>query len=507
MAHHHQNIKLDDQMEQDVPRGVQCELCGMVAEVAHQDQHGITHYYCSHHAPQSMQHAHDHHQGSHSHHGDHEGHSSNMFKQKFWVSLALTIPILLYSSMIQEWLGFTMPNFPGSEWIPLIFGTIVFWYGGLVFIRSAITEIKSKQPGMMTLISLAIIVAYTYSVINVFLLQGMDFFWDLSTLIVIMLLGHWIEMNSVANAQGALQELAKLLPDTAEVIEEGSSKSVAVSELLVGNVVRVRPGHKIPIDGRVVEGASTVDESMITGESKPVEKSTGDEAIGGTVNGNGSLLIEVTKTGNKTTLAGIMQLVADAQTSKSSTQLLADKAAGWLFYIALASGLITLVAWSLAQASLDFTFERVVTVFIIACPHALGLAIPLVTAISTSLAAKNGLLIRDRKALEMSRNLDVVVFDKTGTLTEGKQGVEGIWASQGVNQDTLIATAAAIEQHSEHIIGQAIVGYAQQQGLTLPKATNFKSIPGHGVEAEIEGTIIRIGGPALLSSLKINPPA
>lgn len=498
-----QEIQTHQAPAASIPAGTTCELCGMVAEFSHTDQHGVTHYYCSHHAPHTSHQGHSshHEDGSHDHHGHH---NSNMFKQKFWVSLVLTIPVLLYSTMIQDWLNFSMPSFPGSEWVPIIFGSMVFWYGGLVFIRSAFAELRARRPGMMTLISLAIMIAYSYSVINVFFLRGMDFFWDLSTLIVIMLLGHWLEMNSVANAQGALQELAKLLPDTAEVVDDGKSRTVAVSELQVGQVVRVRPGGHIPIDGQVIEGSSSVNEAMVTGESIPVKKSAGDEVIGGTVNNNGVLLITVTKTGGDTTLAGIMKLVAEAQASKSDSQLLADKAAGRLFYIALAAGLITLVAWTLTQPSLDFTFERVVTVFVIACPHALGLAIPLVTSISTSLAANNGLLIRDRKALELAKDLNVILFDKTGTLTEGRLAVVDVWTVKGVDQKSMIAAAAAVELHSEHVIGQAIVDHAKEQDADLPDSGKFMSLPGHGVRAIVKGSKISVGGPTLLSALGIN---
>jgi Cu2+-exporting ATPase len=491
----------------------------MVAEVKHKDQHGVTHYYCGHHAPQqgrhgdhsAMQHgdAHDPHashegHGGNARHDKHAGHSVNMFRDKFWVSLALTIPVVIYSSMIQHWLGFTPPSFPGSDYLPLVLGTIIFFYGGFVFIQGAVAELRSRQPGMMTLIALAIVVAYTYSVVNTFFLHGMDFFWDLSTLIVIMLLGHWLEMASVSGAQGALQELAKLLPDTAELVDGEASREVPVSQLAVGSVVRVRPGAKVPADGVVVQGRSSVDEAMITGESKAVGKTVGDQVIAGTINSDGALLVRVTKVGEQTALAGIMRLVAEAQASKSRAQLLADKAAGWLFYVALVAGFLTLVAWHfIAQTDTNFTFERVVTVFVIACPHALGLAVPLVTSISTSLAARNGLLVRDRAALERAKDIDVVLFDKTGTLTKGEQGVVDVWPETGQGAETVLSLAAGVEAESEHIIAQAIVRTARERQVEPAAVSEFKALAGRGVEAVVEGRTTYVGGPQLLAAQRL----
>jgi Cu2+-exporting ATPase len=490
----------------NIPKGTPCELCGMVAEITTTDYHGVIHYYCAHHAP-PIDHGHNehtHHGAVGTHHDKHAGHSVNMFKQKFWVSLALTTPTLIYSPMIQGWLGFTPPQFSGSAWIPFIFGSLVFWYGGLVFLKSARAEITARQPGMMTLISLAIVVAYGYSAANFIWLHGMDFFWDLSTLIVIMLLGHWLEMKSVSSAQGALQELGKLLPDTAELVEGKKHREVPVAQLVVGNIVRIRPGAKVSADGEVVGGASSIDESMITGESHTVKKDLGSQVIAGTVNSDGVLLVKVTRVGEHTALAGIMRLVAQAQASKSATQLLADKAAGWLFYVALIAGLLTLVGWLfLAKASLNFTFERVVTVFIIACPHALGLAIPLVTSISTSLAAKNGLLIRNRPALERAKDITVVLFDKTGTLTKGEQGVVDIWPATPYTNTTLLELATGLEASSEHIIGKAIVQYADEHKVLAPTVTDFKALGGRGVEGSINGKRVMVGGPQLLLSQKI----
>ncbi len=496
--------------QQEIPPGTHCELCGMVAEVKHQDQHGVTHYYCRHHAPQDAGHA-DHgamgHPDAHADHqgyDKHAGHSVNMFRDKFWVSLILTIPVLLYSSMIQEWLRFAMPTFPGSTYLPLVLGTVIFFYGGLVFIQGVAAELRAKQPGMMTLIALAIVVAYTYSVVNTLLLHGMDFFWDLSTLIVIMLLGHWLEMASVSGAQGALQELAKLLPDTAELVEGDASREVPVGQLAVGALVRVRPGAKIPADGAVVQGQSAVDEAMITGESQAVKKTVGSPVIAGTINSDGTLLLKVTKIGEHTALAGIMRLVADAQSSKSRTQLLADRAAGWLFYVALVSGFLTLVVWLfVVHADANFTFERVVTVFIIACPHALGLAVPLVTSISTSLAAKNGLLVRDRASLERAKDIDVVLFDKTGTLTKGEQGVVDVWPEAGQDDQTLLALAAGVEADSEHSIARAIVQAARDRQVAPAVATAFTALAGRGVAATVDGQQTFIGGPQLLVTQRL----
>ncbi|MAN89132.1 MAG: heavy metal translocating P-type ATPase, partial [Algoriphagus sp.] len=343
-----------------------------------------------------------------------------MFRDKFWLSLALTVPTVFWEPMIQEWFGYTAPRFPGSEFIPALFGTVVFIYGGWVFLNSAIGELKARLPGMMTLISLAISVALVYSVAVLLGFDGHPLWWELATLVTIMLLGHWIEMRSISQAQGALNELAKLLPDLAvRVIEGDRTEEVPVSGLRTDDVVLVRPGASIPADGVVMSGKSAVNESMITGESQLVDKTDGSEVLGGTVNGQGSLRVRVLQTGQETALAGIMRLVSQAQSSRSRAQALADRAAFLLTVVAIVAGVATLAAWSLLGAEIDFTVTRVVTVLVIACPHALGLAVPLVTAISTTLGARNGLLIRDRRGLEEARNLDTVVFDKTGTLTLG----------------------------------------------------------------------------------------
>lgn len=440
-------------------------------------------------------------QPSHEHdHDKHAGHSPNMFKQKFWLSLLLTIPTLLFSHTVQGWLGFEL-MFPGSEYIPAIFGAIIFFYGGLVFLKSAKAELAAKQPGMMTLISMAITVAFIYSsLVTLKLVIGMDFWWELATLVTIMLLGHWLEMASVESAQGALNELAKLLPDEAELLEHGKSRTVSVSQLKVGDVILVRPGTQVPVDGTVIKGESEVNESMLTGESKSVKKAIGAEVIGGTINANGALTIEVTKVGNDTALAGIMKLVEDAQTSKSKTQVLADKAAFYLTFIAIGAALLTLIGWWLAGESAGFIFERVVTVLVIACPHALGLAIPLVTAISTTLAAKNGLLVRERMALEAARNIDVVLFDKTGTLTKGEQGVVDVIAK---DKNYVLGLAAALERESEHPIAKAIFQYAHGQNVPETHTTDFSALSGRGVRAKADGNSVYVGGPRLLEELDI----
>lgn len=427
-----------------------------------------------------------------------------MFKKKFLLTLLLTIPVVLYSHTIQELLRFSMPTFAGSSWIPTILGVIIFFYGGLVFLKGAKAEIKDRQPGMMTLISLAITVAFGYSLAVSLGLPGMDFWWELATLVTIMLLGHWLEMAAIMNAQGALQELAKLLPDEAELVTDSATKKVAVSDLKLDDLVLVRPGAQVPADGVVVKGESDVNESMLTGESQPVKKLKNASVVAGTINGSGSLTVKVTKIGDDTALAGIMKLVTEAQNSRSKTQILADKAASYLTYIALGAAVATWIGWALAGASAGFILERVVTVLIIACPHALGLAIPLVTSISTSKAAKNGLLIRQRMALESARNIDVVLFDKTGTLTTGTQGVVDI-VSIG-NKNELLAIAAAIENESEHPIAQAIVRSASERKLTLPETLNFTSLAGRGAKAQIAGKTIYVGGPRLVEELQTSVP-
>jgi len=431
-----------------------------------------------------------------------------MFRQRFWVCLILTIPVLLYSTHIQGLLGFTMPEFPGSRWIAPVFGVVIFLYGGLPFLQMAVPEIRNRRPGMMTLISLAITVAFVYSLAAVLFQIGEDLFWELASLVTIMLLGHWLEMRSVRQASGALDELAKLLPDVAERIsDDGRIERVATGELRQGDLFLVRPGASVPADGEVISGSSDVDESMITGESKPVDKEPGDAVVAGTINsGGGSLRVRVTAVGESTALAGIMRLVQEAQQSRSPAQLLADRAAGWLFYIALAVAAVTLIAWVIAIGFGTETIARVVTVLVIACPHALGLAVPLVVAITTTLAASNGILVRDRSALEAVREADVVIFDKTGTLTQGSHGLAGSVARPGMSEEETLALAAAAEGDSEHFIARAFRQAAEARGLSLPRATGFEALKGRGVRAEVGGRELHVGGPRLLEMLSLHPP-
>jgi Cu2+-exporting ATPase len=452
-------------------------------------------------------------QNQHGDPNDHGGHAKHehMFRRRFWVSLVLSIPVLLFSTTLQGWLGYTMPEFPGSQWITPVFSVIVFFYGGLPFLKMAVPELRKRQPGMMTLISLAIIVAFVYSIASLFLPTGQAFFWELVTLIDIMLLGHWVEMRSVRQASRALDELAKLMPDTAErlVAEEEASpqtEEVPVSALENGDLVLVRPGGSVPADGEVETGESEVNEAMITGESKPVPKEPGDEVIAGTINGDGSLRVRVTATGEETALAGIMRLVEEAQEGKSETQLLADRAAGWLFYIALSVAIITAIAWTLAVGLNVDVIARVATVLVIACPHALGLAIPLVVAITTSMAAQNGILVRDRLALEDAREIDVVMFDKTGTLTKGEFGVADMATVEGWTEDETLALAAAVERDSEHTLARGIIQAAQARDLTPPEVADFEALKGRGVRADHDGQTFHVGGPRLLEMLSLEHP-
>jgi Cu2+-exporting ATPase len=452
-------------------------------------------------------HGHDH--SGHAGH-DHSGHGD--FKKQFWWSLVLTLPIMYFSMTVHQLLGYEMPVFFGSEYIPAVLGVILFFTGGRVFLKTGWQEIKARQPGMMALIAMAIIVAFVYSsfitIVQTLGIEwaGMDFWWELAALISIMLLGHWIEMNSIMRAQNAVGELAKLVPATADLIQGEQIKNVATALLKVGDLILVRPGSAIAADGEVVEGSSDIDESMVTGESREVRKSVGDSVVAGTINGassalgEGTLTIRITKVGGDTMIAGVMRLVAEAQASKSKTQRLADRAAGWLFYVATVAAALTAVLWPLlAGPTADFVLERVVTVLVIACPHALGLAIPLVTSISSSKAAKSGLLIRDRKSFEALRNVDVVVFDKTGTLTEGKRKVAGVYSVEGRNDSNeMLALAAAVEKYSEHSLGRAIVAQAEQ--LEVSPAKDFRTIPGIGVTARVGATVVTVGGPGLLTS-------
>ncbi len=469
------------------------------------EDHSAHDMHAGHAMPGAQAMAHEDHAAHAGHGTDHTGHEQ-MFRTRFWWCLLLSIPVLLYSEMIQVWLGFTPPAFPFSEWIPFVFSVIIFAYGGVPFLQMAVPELRERKPGMMTLISLAISVAFFYSVAAQFLNLGAGFFWELVTLIDIMLLGHWLEMRSVRQASGALNELARLMPDTAERIQQGDlTETVPVSALQRGDLVLVRPGAGIPADGEVTDGHSNVNESMITGESQPVHKMAGMKVIAGTINGDGSLRFRVTATGSETALAGIMRLVEQAQQSKSRTQVLADQAAGWLFYIALAAALVTAVAWTLAGAFNLQVLERVVTVLVIACPHALGLAIPLVVAITTALGEKNGILVRDRLALEAAREIDVVIFDKTGTLTLGQFGVVDTVTADGWEADRALALAAALEGDSEHLIAQAVRRLARERKLALPSIRDFSALKGRGVQATWEGETYFVGGPRLLEMLRLVP--
>ena len=461
------------------------------------------------HAGHDMQMEHKDHAG-HEVHGGHVNHSGHeqMFRQRFWVSLFLTIPVLLFSQSVQNWLGFRMPEFPGSSWIVPIFSTIIFLYGGIPFIKMAIPEVSNNKPGMMSLISLAISVSFLYSVTTTFFPLGESFYWELVTLIVVMLFGHWMEMRSVRKASSALDELAKLMPDTAELIlENGKTKTLKTADLKNGDVILIRPGENIAADGEVVEGESDVNEALITGESKPVKKSPGSTVVAGSINEVGSLRVSVTATGEKTALAGIMRLVEQAQQSKSNTQLIADKAAAWLFYAALIVAGLSAVLWTIAVGFNIEVLKRVVTVLVTACPHALGLAIPLVVAISTAMGAEHGILVRDRLALEEARKLDIIVFDKTGTLTEGKFGVVAIEAENEKDKDKLLAIASAVEGDSEHLIAKSFLRAAEEKNLKVPTASKFEAIKGKGIHAEVSGKKYYVGGPRLLESLKINLPA
>ena len=437
--------------------------------------------------------------GAHAAHDRHAGHSVAMFRDRFWLSLLLTLPVLVWSGDLQEWLGYRAPSFPGSELIPPVLGTIVFVYGGLVFLRGGRDELRDRQPGMMTLISLAISVAFITSVAGSLGLFSVEIWWELATLITIMLLGHWLEMRSIAQAQGALNALAALLPDTAERVTDEGTETVPVAGLRVGDVLLIRPGGRVPADGVVAEGTADVDESMITGESRPVAKEPGGAVIAGTVAEGGSLRIRVTATGEETALSGIMRLVAAAQASASRAQALADRAAAVLFYVALGAGAITLAFWWL-QGDREGALVRAATVLVIACPHALGLAIPLVVAISTSLGARNGLLVKDRLALERARNLNVVIFDKTGTLTRGKPALVEV-----AGEERAVALAAAVETDSEHPLARAITDGAKARGISIPVASAFEPLTGRGARAQVEGHAVAVGGPRMLADLGLAP--
>ncbi|HEX6946498.1 MAG TPA: copper-translocating P-type ATPase [Acidimicrobiia bacterium] len=444
-------------------------------------------------------HGHPDHEG----HDTHAGHDVAMFRDRFWLCLALTIPVVVYSGMIQAWFGYTAPDFPGSEWVAPVLGTIVFVYGGTPFLAGAVSEIRSRRPGMMLLIGMAITVAFLASAATTLGWFQLDFWWELAALITVMLLGHWMEMRAVGQAQRALSALAELLPDEAERIVGNEVERIPLAALRPGDLVLVRPGARVPADGKVVDGAAAMDESMITGEANPVTKDPGDRVVAGSVATDSAIRVEVTAVGEETALAGIQRLVGEAQESRSRAQVLADRAAALLFYVAMGAAVITVVVWALAGRT-DEAVVRTVSVLVIACPHALGLAIPLVISISTGMAARNGILVKDRLALEEMRRVDTVLFDKTGTLTLGRHQVRGVIALDG-DDDRLLATAAAVESDSEHPLARAIVAEASKRG-PVKEAIGFRAMSGRGVEAVVDGVVSAVGGPALLREQGIDEP-
>jgi len=438
-------------------------------------------------------------------HDRHAGHSVAIFRDKFWLSLALTIPVVLLSHDISTWLGYELPLLPRIEFAPALLGTIVFAYGGFVFLRGAQGELRDRRPGMMTLISLAIVVAFATSWAGTLRLFDVEVWWELASLITIMLLGHWLEMRSIAQARGALAALAELLPDTAERVIDAGTESVPLAALELGDVILVRPGARVPADGEIVDGQADVDESMITGESRPVSKEPGSRVVAGTVVAGSSLRVRVTAVGEGTALSGIMRMVQAAQASASRAQVLADRAAALLFYVALAAGMTTLVAWWVLGDP-EGALIRTATVLVIACPHALGLAIPLVIAISTSLGARNGLLVKNRIALEKARDLDIVIFDKTGTLTKGEPVLAGVEAAPGFDEGELLRLAAAVEADSEHPLAKSIVRGARERGIEPAVATHFEALAGRGARATVDGKSVAVGGPRLLIEYSLEVP-
>ncbi|MFN3405389.1 MAG: copper-translocating P-type ATPase [Cytophagaceae bacterium] len=482
-----------------------------------------------------MKHEHNHHQGHHhkhepkafqkqmkeetmhGHHGEHhmdqhgvhQGHHEHMiddFKKRFWISLIITLPIIALSEMIQHWFGYEL-TFPGDRYVLAALSTFVFFYGGWPFLSGLWDEVTKRATGMMTLIGIAISVAWAYSFAITLGLKGMDFYWEMASLIVIMLLGHWMEMKSVMGASRALDLLVKMMPATAHLLEDGKVTDIPVEQLSKGDLIIVRPGEKIPADGTIIEGESFLDESMLTGESKPVKKSKDDKAIGGSINGNGSLKINIDHIGKDTYLNKVIKLVEDAQKVKSKTQHLADRAAKILTFVALGGGFLTLSIWLLLGFEFVFALERMVTVMVISCPHALGLAVPLVVAISTTMSASKGLLIRNRTAFENARKITTIVFDKTGTLTKGSHQLSKIVSLKSeVSQNKLLQLAAAVEQHSEHYIAKGILSKSQDLNLSVPQSENFNSIPGVGIEGVVDGKNIKVTGPNYLKDKGIKAP-
>ncbi|TAJ16225.1 MAG: HAD family hydrolase, partial [Dehalococcoidia bacterium] len=428
-------------------------------------------------------------------HNKHAGHDPEAFRRLFWLSFALTLPTIAFSPMVQEWLGYSLSAVPGSRLVSPVLGTVVFLYGGRVFLAGGWSELRWRQPGMMLLISLAIAVAFLSSVATEVGLLHLDFWWELAALVTVMLLGHWQEMRALGLTRGALAALAELIPDEADLVDGDEVRSVPVSALQAGDLVLVRPGARVPADGMVEEGQADFDESMLTGESRAVLRAPGDRVAAGTVALGSAVRVRVRAVGEGTALAGIQRLVAEAQASRSRAQAIADRAAAWLFYIAVGVGLATLVIWSLLGDP-EEAITRMVTVLVIACPHALGLAIPLVIAISTEVSARNGILVKDRLALERMRDIDIVLFDKTGTLTEGRPAVTGIWSADG-DEHTVLRLAGAVEAASEHPLAMAIVARARDAGA-LPRATDFSADAGRGVRGRVDGALVEVGGPRRL---------
>jgi Cu2+-exporting ATPase len=459
-----------------------------------------------------MKHDHDHsgshHSTGHQHSGGdkHAGHHVDDFKKRFYICLIITIPIMALSPMIQMFIGVHW-RFPYDTVLLFLLSTFVFFYGGKPFLVGAYRELNQKSPGMMTLISLAIVVAYVYSSLIVIGLTDVDFFWELATLIVIMLLGHWLEMKSILGASNALEELVKLIPSEAHLImENGDIKEVSVSELSPEQTILIKPGERIPVDGIIVKGQSSLDESMLTGESVPVIKNPGDKLIGGAVNGEGALTVTVTNSGEKGYLSQVISLVKEAQESKSKTQNLSDRAAKWLFYVALGAGLITLLVWLSLGYGFNFAIQRMVTVMIIACPHALGLAVPLVVSTTTSIAAKKGLLIRNRTAFEEARKLNAVVFDKTGTLTQGKFGITDILPASGYTETEILTLVGALEAQSEHPISKGVVEEVKNREIKIPEPESFEALTGKGLKGKVNGKDVLVVSPGFMEDQKIDYP-
>jgi len=466
---------------------------------AHEEKMDTEHIPHKHHETHEMKHTEHKHVREHEHdHGDHHEKMVQDFKKRFFVSTILTIPVLILSQLIQDFFGFTF-TFAGDVYVIFVLSSVIYFYGGYPFLKGFVDEVKKKQLGMMTLIAVAITVAYVYSSAVVFAILGKFFFWELSTLIDIMLLGHWIEMRSIMGASKALEALVKLMPSEAHLMkDDGTIVDVPTAQLRPGDKVLVKPGEKIPADGVVIKGETSVNEAMLTGESKPVSKKPGDGVIGGSINGEGAIVVEITHTGEETYLAQVIKLVKEAQQTKSKTQNLANKAAFILTIIAITGGAITFSIWILLGMDVAFSLERMVTVMVITCPHALGLAVPLVVAVSTSISAQNGLLIRDRAAFERGRNIQAIVFDKTGTLTEGRFGVTDIIPEDGFTEDDVLTYAAALEVNSEHPIAQGITRAAEDRGIRNLQVTEFKAIPGKGVDGVVNGKRVMVVGPGYL---------